>query len=202
MIIFSLLSKELSIFVFIVSDTNFFYGTWKETVVTHDFFRVSLYEKEISMKKMALSFLILFTVFTQAFGSDKISKTLIKEWNTFRTQVDSIEPHGDIGGYMLYRDYQDMTLLWRTSSDVSENEVIRFFMERSNGSNFVVTYHKSNIIVPGRIVLRRFVGTEPTGWINHTIDFTTGEYLGSQGQATEIMSNEKRMMKEWGIQPL
>lgn len=151
------------------------------------------------MKKIILAFLVLSTILGQAFANDTISQTLMKEWTTFRAKVDTIEPRGDIGGYMLYRDYQDMTLLWRTSNDTADNEVIRFFMERSNGENFVVTYHKSDVIVPGKIVLRRFVGTEPTGWINHTIDFNTGEYLGSQGQAPAIMTAEKKMMKEWGI---
>lgn len=154
------------------------------------------------MKKILLSFLILFTTAAPVFGNDSISKTLMNEWKTFRNKVDTIEPQGDIGGYMLYRDYQDMTLLWRTSTEIGDNEVIRFFMERPDGGIFAVTYHKSDIIAPGRVVLRRFVGTEPTGWINHTIDFNTGEYLGSQGQKTSILSNEKKMMKEWGIKEL
>lgn len=151
------------------------------------------------MKKIVLAFLMLISIFGQAFGNETISKTLMKEWNTFRAQVDTLTPDGDIGGYMLYREYQDMTLLWRTSSDTNDNEVIRFFMKRDDGAIFAVTYHKSNIIAPGRVVLRRFVGNEPTGWINHTIDFTTGEYLGSQGQATIITAKEKKMMKDWGI---
>lgn len=154
------------------------------------------------MKKITFVFLVLLTVLSQAFGSDAISETLMKEWSTFRSKVDTIEPQGDIGGYMLYRDYNDMTLLWRTSSDTADNEVIRFFMQRNDGTVFAVTYHKSDIIVPGRIVLRRFVGTEPTGWINHTIDFNTGEYLGSQGQKPLLMKNEKKMMKEWGIREI
>jgi len=123
----------------------------------------------------------------------------MKEWTHFRALVDKTEPQGDIGGYMLYRDYQNMTLLWKTSADKNENEVIRFFMLRPDGMVFAVTYHKSDIIHPGRIVLRRFVGTEPTGWINHTIDFTTGEYLGTQGQSPDTSSEEKKMMKDWGI---
>ncbi len=149
------------------------------------------------MKKIILVF--IFLIAGQVFANDNVSQTLMKEWTHFRAMVDKVEPQGDIGGYMLYRDYQDMTLLWRTSSDTKENEVIRFFMLRPDGEVFAVTYHKSDIINPGRVVLRRFVGTEPTGWINHTIDYTTGEYLGSQGKEPEITPAEKKMMKEWGI---
>lgn len=149
------------------------------------------------MKKFLI---VLFLAFAgQSFGNETIAKTILKEWKTFRSQVDVLEPHGDIGGYMLYRDYQDMTLLWLTSPDANDNEVIRFFMERTNGDIFAVTYHRSHIIVPGRVVLRRFVGREPTGWINHTIDMNTGDYLGSQGQKPELTASEKKMMKEWGI---
>jgi hypothetical protein len=148
------------------------------------------------MKKTILIFVLLIG---HAFASDDISKTLIKEWTHFKALVEKVEPQGDIGGYMLYRDYQDMTLLWKTSSDSKENEVIRFFMLRPNGEVFAVTYHKSDIINPGRIVLRRFVGTEPTGWINHTIDFTTGQYIGTQGKHPDLLPSEKKMMKEWKI---
>lgn len=150
------------------------------------------------MKKLILVFVFVFTS-CQIFASEKISQTLMNEWTHFRTMVDTIKPEGDIGGYMLYRDYADMTLLWRTSSETGENEVIRFFMQRSNGLVFAVTYHKSDIINPGRTVLRRFVGNEPTGWINHTIDFVTGEYLGTQGQEATLSVAEKKMMKEWNI---
>lgn len=150
------------------------------------------------MKKLILVFVFVFTS-CQIFASEKISQTLMNEWTHFRTMVDTIKPEGDIGGYMLYRDYADMTLLWRTSSETGENEVIRFFMQRSNGLVFAVTYHKSDIINPGRTVLRRFVGNEPTGWINHTIDFVTGEYLGTQGQEPTLSVAEKKMMKEWNI---
>lgn len=151
------------------------------------------------MKKIILVFIILIG---QAFANENISQTLMKEWSQFRNMVDKVEAEGDVGGYMLYRDYQDMTLLWRTSSNSNENEVIRFFMLRTDGMVFAVTYHKSNIIMPGTTVLRRFVGTEPTGWINHTVDFSTGEYLGSQGQEPTITATEKKMMKEWGISKL
>lgn len=151
------------------------------------------------MKKIVFAFLVLFAVIGQAFADEGIAKSIMKEWRTFRAQVETIKPDGDIGGYMLYRDYQDMTLLWRISADPAENEVIRFFMQRPDGVVFAVTYHKSDVIIPGRIVLRRFIGTEPTGWINHTIDFLTGDYIGSQGQKPALTSQEKKMMSEWGI---
>jgi hypothetical protein len=152
------------------------------------------------MKKLAVVFFFLISIFGQSFANDTIAKTLLKEWKTFRTQVDTLEAQGDIGGYMFFKEYGKMTLLWRTSNESGDNEVIRFFMPRANGLDFAVTYHKSTVIVPGKVVLRRFVGTEPTGWINHTIDFNTGKFIGKQGDAATLSAEEKQMMKEWGIQ--
>lgn len=151
------------------------------------------------MKRMIFAFFVLLTVMGSAFAGESVAARIMGEWTKFRAQVDTIEPQGDIGGYMLYRDYTDMTLLWRTSTEPGENEVIRFFMQRPDGQVFAVTYHKSDIIMPGRVVLRRFVGTEPTGWINHTIDFESGDYIGTQGHMPELLKAEKKMMKEWGI---
>lgn len=148
------------------------------------------------MKK--LIFVLMFLT-SQAFASSEIAFTILKEWKYFRAEVSTLEPQGDIGGYMLYREYGEMTLLWRTSESMDDNEVIRFFMYRNDGTVFAVTYHRSDIIVPGRMVIRRFIGTEPTGWINHTVDYQTGDYLGSQGTGTELTKKEVALLKEWHI---
>lgn len=132
-------------------------------------------------------------------NDQQISETLKEEWQEYRLMVDSLKADGDVGGYMLFKTYGEMILLWRTSEGTEDNEVIRFYMMRSLGVSFAVTYHKSNLIIPGKVVLRRFIGPEPTGWINHTIDYDSGEYLGSQGTHPEITSREKKMMDEWGI---
>lgn len=123
----------------------------------------------------------------------------MKEWSNFRTLVDTLEADGDVGGYMDFKKYGEMTLLWRTSDNTNDNEVIRFFRTRPGHQSFAVTYHKSHIIVPGKVVLRRFIGPEPTGWINHTIDFETGEYLGRQGFTPSLTKAEKKLLKDWDI---
>lgn len=152
------------------------------------------------MKKFACVFLVLISLFSQSLANENISKTIMSEWKNFRTKVDTIEPQGDIGGYMLYREYGKVTLLWRTSSDSADNEVIRFFLPNPNGLDFAVTYHKSDVIVPGKVVLRRFIGTEPTGWINHTVELGTGKYLGKQGVSSPLSTEQQQLLKEWRIQ--
>lgn len=151
------------------------------------------------MKKLLFVFVLLST---QAFGqsAETISETLRSEWSEFRGQVETLEADGEIGGYMEYKEFGDMTLLWRISDDPNDNEVIRFYMDRPGVQSFAVTYHRSHHIVDGKTVLRRFVGTEPTGWINHTIDFATGEYLGQQGHFPYGLKDEELdMMEEWNI---
>lgn len=151
------------------------------------------------MKKLLFALVLLST---QAFGqnAETISKTLQSEWSEFRSHVETLEADGDIGGYMEYKEFGEMTLLWRISDEPSDNEVIRFYMDRPGIKSFAVTYHKSHQIVEGKTVLRRFVGTEPTGWINHTIDFVTGDYLGQQGYFPYGLKDEELdMMKEWNI---
>jgi hypothetical protein len=156
--------------------------------------------KENFMKKWLSLSLLFFGLTTQAFGNEQISQKLMKEWDNLKTKTAQVSADGELGGYMFYKEYGNLTLLWRTSDDMADNEVIRLFLEKNNGSNFVITYHKSNIISPGRTVLRRFVGGEPVGWINHTIDFKTGLYLGTQGQAPTLTSEEKKLMKAWSIE--
>lgn len=128
------------------------------------------------------------------------SQTIHSEWQEFRQLVTTVKADGDIGGYMLYKDYPGIKLLWRTNDQQNENEVIRFFRLRASGKVFSVTYHKSHTIIPGRTVLRRFIGTEPTGWINHTIDFYSGEYLGQQGSTPNLTQEEEYLLEEWGIE--
>lgn len=145
--------------------------------------------------------LICLFVIGNAFAQNdrQLGETLREEWQEYRSMVDTLSADGDVGGYMLFKTYGDMVLLWRTSEGSLDNEVIRFYMMRSLGTSFAVTYHKSNLIVPGKVVLRRFIGPEPTGWINHTIDYDSGEYLGSQGVTPTLTSREKKMLNEWSI---
>lgn len=156
------------------------------------------------MKKLLFVFLFL-SISSTAFGqsASEVVSTLQAEWSRFRTLVDTLTPDGEIGGYMQYVEYEDVTLLWRVSDDASDNEVIRFFIDREGHQSFAVTYHRSHHIIPGQTVIRRFLGGEPTGWINHTIDYNTGEYLGRQGSFPyNLRANEMKMLENWEIKLL
>lgn len=151
------------------------------------------------MKKILFALLLLSSqVFAQS--AETVSKTLQSEWSEFRSYVETLEADGDVGSYMDYKEFGDMTLLWKISDEANGHEVIRFFMDRPGVKSFVVSYYRTPHIIQGKTILRRFVGTEPTGWINHTIDFVTGDYIGQQGSFPySLREEELNMMKEWGI---
>lgn len=154
------------------------------------------------MKKAMMILTLVLSFVGQAQASSSYSQTILAEWARFRSMVANLDAEGEVGGYMKFVRYDNMTLLWRTSADKTENEVIRFFQKRPSGDVFAVTYHKSKDIVPGATVIRRFVGTEPSGWINHTVDYFTGDYLGSQGGKPYLMPAERQLMSDWKIADL
>lgn len=137
-----------------------------------------------------------------AFADKDVSYILQEEWTRLRAHVEDLKPEGDIGGYMDFKTYGKVTLLWRLSEDGTDNEVIRFYKNRKGDDHFAITYHKSDHIIDGRTVIRRFIGPEPTGWINHTIDYNTGEFLQRQGYFPELSGDEYKLMKEWNITPI
>lgn len=136
-------------------------------------------------------------------SAEEISQILQKEWSQLRQVVENLEPDGKVGGYYEEKVYEGYSLMWKISDDPADNEVIRFYADRPDSNKaFTVTYHKSHAIVPGRVVIRRFLGTEPYGWKNHTIDYHTGEYLGTQGAwRPDVNEKEESILEQWGILP-
>lgn len=152
------------------------------------------------MKSLILCF--VFIIGSPVFGQmDDGSAVLMSEWSKFRKMVETLEPDEEVAGYYKSKAFGDVLLMWRISEDSSDDEVIRFYVEREGEEKyFNVTYHKNKSIVPGRQVLRRFLGTEPSGWKNHTIDFNSGEYLGSQGAwRPDVSEKNMEVLNEWGI---
>jgi len=147
------------------------------------------------MEKLVLLLLVPFFAFANA----DLAKTIMNEYEDFREMVSELQEDRLVGDYYKAKEYSDVLLLWNLREDIKDHEVIRFFKLREDGTPFAVTYHRSSYIVEGRIVLRRFVGTEPTGWINHTIDYMTGEYLGRQGFEPYLLKSEKTFLKNWNI---
>ncbi|EQC51477.1 hypothetical protein [Bacteriovorax sp. DB6_IX] len=147
------------------------------------------------MKKLILLLLIPFISFANA----DLAKTIMNEYQDFREMVSNLKEDRLVGDYYKAKQYPDVLLLWNLRDDINDHEVIRFFRYREDGTPFAVTYHRSSYIVDGRIVLRRFVGPEPSGWENHTIDYLTGEYLGRQGFDPYLSKDEKQFLIDWNI---
>ena len=150
-----------------------------------------------------LSFSLLFA-HAQAQSWDQKAEILQQEFKELRSLVANLTPDYVVGGLYNAKEYEGVTLLWKIDSEgdgTGENEVIRFYGERVPPlKDFGVTYHKSYAIVPGEVVLRRFYGPDSTGWRNDTIDFESGEYIGSQGARTPFLSEtDIAIMKNWNL---
>ena len=151
------------------------------------------------MKKL-MTVLAVFLAYNLAWANQNVSQTLMNEWNQLNDHIENISKDGSIGGYMDYKSYGDVTLLWRTGEmSTYGDEVIRLYKENNQGRSFVVSYYKSHNIIEGKVVLRRFIGPEPSGWIHHTIDYNNGDYLQRQGRTPYLSTSEKQMLNTWGI---
>lgn len=161
--------------------------------------------KHIGGHTMLKSLILIFSILSfqsLAFADQDVSYILKEEWTRLRAHVETLEADGDIGGYMNFKTYGKVTLLWRLAQNGSDDEVIRFYKNRKGDGYFTITYHKTDDIIEGRTVIRRFIGPEPSGWINHTIDYHTGEYLQRQGYFPELFGDEYKLMKKWNITPI
>lgn len=148
----------------------------------------------------ALFSIILMTVLTASALADQgQATTIISEYEQIRAYAQKQEAEYMVGHFMSAKQYDDALLLWQLDDDEKYHEVIRLYREREDGTSFAVSYHRSSSIVDGKIVIRRFIGTEPSGWINHTVDYKTGEYLGSQGTEPFLTEEEEKMLKNWKV---
>ncbi len=153
------------------------------------------------MKKVFLIFLLM-PLAVWATEPSIIASVLVKEFVLLKNKISTLEPEGKVGGLYNFKKFKGYTLLWKLEEDPSESEVIRIYREAKHKGEqaFSVTYHKNDIIVRGQMVLRRFYGPDANGWRNDTVDFDSGEYLGTQGAENPTISeDDKKIMKAWGL---
>jgi hypothetical protein len=151
------------------------------------------------MKSLILSVLILLS--SQSFASE-ISKQLFKEFDQMYELVSSLEPDGQVGGLLNEKVIGDYSLLWKLADEPGEYDVIRIYRDYPGErfDHFSVSYYLADHIVPGRTVLRRFVGTKLNFFRNHTVDAKTGEYLGSQGASfLSLRPRDQEILDHYGI---
>lgn len=150
---------------------------------------------------LTVAFLSLPSLSLPAHASERIAWRLHSEYARLRALVEKLEPEFEVGGYLKGRRYGDHELLWRLAVDEGDSEVIRIFRDKAGHESFDVTFHRNQAIVPGRTVIRRFVGPNPTGWRNDTIDAETREYLGSQGaRRPRLDEREEEILRQWDIE--
>ncbi len=137
----------------------------------------------------AAAFTLAATFSAPAQAADSRSLVLKQEFNKFYNYVQTLRPDGKVGNFMKYKKVGDFLVLWDLGKTPDDYDVIRLYNEHKDGTDsFVVSYYRSNQLVDGRTVIRRFVGPGIIGWRNDTVDAVTGEYLGMQGLRDPYMT--------------
>lgn len=145
--------------------------------------------------RLLLSLTFILGISVAAHADEHRSLVLKNEFNRFYTYVKTLTPDGQIGDFMKYKKVGAFTVLWDLGAEKSDYDLIRLYNEHTDGTDsFAVSYYRSENIVPGRNVIRRFVGPGIKDWRNDTMDLESGEYLGMQGIFQPEMTDEDRAL--------
>jgi hypothetical protein len=131
------------------------------------------------------------------------AEQLLLEYSSLKQWTSEVQSDGVIGGLYQFVQMDGYKIMFSQEFD-GDHDVIRFFMAReAPRKDFAITYFWSRYIKQDRVVLRRFVGHEPSGWRNDTIDVETLEYLGRQGRRDlRLPEDEESILEQWGIELL
>jgi hypothetical protein len=148
-----------------------------------------------------LSFLSVFFIALPAAASQEISQRIQEEFSRIYAVAEAAEAEYTVGGFMEGKSYGDHELLWRLGSENGGYDIIRIYRDKGDRQQSLgISYYRARHIVPGRTVIRRFVGPDISGWRNDTIDADTGEYLGSQGaRQPSLDRRDRQILKKWGV---
>ena len=143
----------------------------------------------------------------------KAFTSLHMEWQGLKGRIQQlIEAEKDggrkiklIAGNLWQVDQGDHLVLWSTRPfEESHHEVLRIYVPGSRGEReFEVVYYLSRYLEGAsadRPVLRRFLGPAVRGWVAHTVDWLTGEWLNRQGPSfLRLTSFEEQLIERYSI---
>lgn len=158
------------------------------------------------MKNILFSFVLVFLsvagAIDKAGAVDKETQILNQEYQKFYSLVEKLQPDALVGGLLKSKKFNDHEILWKLAESENDYTVIRIYREHNDGSeDFAITYYYARHIVPGTLVIRRFIGPAVgSGWRNDTVDLESGDYLGSQGQVAPVLnSRDQELLTLWSI---
>lgn len=129
---------------------------------------------------------------------------LLTEYQRLHEYVQNTKAEFEVGGLFKGKQFGDYKLLWKLAQVKGESEVIRIYRDKGDKQQaFEVSYFRNDLIVPGKTVIRRFIGPAATGWRNDTIDAFDGRYLGHQGTENPYLDErDQEILSEWDIKPI
>ena len=108
---------------------------------------------------------------------DSRSDVILKEYNRLYELVQTLEPEFEVGGLLKGVKMKGVELLWDLASGPSDYDIIRLFVDHPTDPDkfFSVDYYRGTHLIDGHNVVRRFIEPSSSMWVNHTIDFDTGD---------------------------
>ena len=154
------------------------------------------------LSRLLLTLTLALGVSLSAHANDHRSTVLQNEFTRFYAYVKTLKADGKIGDFMNYKKVGSFTVLWDLGTEKSDYDLIRLYNEHTDGTDsFAVSYYRSQNIVPGRTVIRRFHGPGIKDWRNDTMDVESGEYLGMQGIFNpEMTDQDSALVKEFNVE--
>ena len=151
------------------------------------------------MKKLLLSFTFLFVFQVFAASNQEKADTILEEYHRLRSYVSELEPDRMIGNFHKVKEFKNHIIVWSLDDDTKYHEMIRIYKNKG-AKGFAITFHRSQTIIDDRLVVRRFIGPEPFGWRNDTVDLETEEYISAQGMRDpQLTEGDLKILKKWDI---
>ena len=152
------------------------------------------------MFKLIIYSCFLFMV-TPAQAVETKAETLKKEYSKLFDIVKNITPDYKIGKDYNVKDYGDDELIWRLAISDRDQDFVGIY-DKGRRDSFSVRFYRAKHFIPGRNVLRRFIGPVMIGWRSDTIDYNTNEYIRWEGvERPTLEPSELDFLKRWSITP-
>lgn len=129
------------------------------------------------------------------------SENVLQEYKQLEKYVSKLKPDFKVDDFTNAKNMGDVELLWNIGNTPESFDVISLYKAgRGKHESFAVSYYHSDDLLPGKDVVRRFIGGVVKNWIADTVDAGTGKLLENQGSSTPRLSrSEEKVLKEWNI---
>lgn len=126
---------------------------------------------------------------------------VLKEYKQLREYVSKQKAEFEVADLLAGKKVGDVELLWNLNKESGGYDVIRLYRDGENRKvSMDISYYCGTHLIPGKEVVRRFIGHTPGAFRADTVDVRTGELLEIQGTMEPTFTGkEEKVLKEWHI---